>query len=134
MGCIDLTLSRGAFSLDDFTKGRINLYFSFSCSTSWVFSYDRDSTFNVFVGKGQLIAGMDQALVGMCVNERRFVKIPPKLAYGSEGVCKFCSIFVNVSADTTRTFEGRSVKQTRGSAETLNWGEMRSNEHIHTQH
>ncbi|KAJ8783159.1 hypothetical protein J1605_009767 [Eschrichtius robustus] len=49
-------------------------------------SYDRDSTFNVFVGKGQLIAGMDQALVGMCVNERRFVKIPPKLAYGSEGV------------------------------------------------
>uniref|UniRef100_A0A8J8XUA0 peptidylprolyl isomerase n=2 Tax=Callithrix jacchus TaxID=9483 RepID=A0A8J8XUA0_CALJA len=49
-------------------------------------SYDRDSTFNVFVGKGQLIAGMDQALVGMCVNERRFVKIPPRLAYGSEGV------------------------------------------------
>lgn len=54
------------------------------------FSYDRGSTFNVFVGKGQLIAGMDKALVGMCVNERRFVKIPPRLAYGSEGVCK-CS-------------------------------------------
>ncbi|XP_045144602.1 peptidyl-prolyl cis-trans isomerase FKBP9 [Echinops telfairi] len=49
-------------------------------------SYDRDSTFNVFVGKGQLIAGMDQALVGMCVNERRFVKIPPTLAYGNDGV------------------------------------------------
>lgn len=49
-------------------------------------SYDRDSTFNVFVGKGQLITGMDQALVGMCVNERRFVTIPPDLAYGSEGV------------------------------------------------
>ncbi|XP_065256054.1 peptidyl-prolyl cis-trans isomerase FKBP9 isoform X1 [Emys orbicularis] len=49
-------------------------------------SYDRGSTFNAFVGKGQLIAGMDKALVGMCVNERRFVKIPPKLAYGSEGV------------------------------------------------
>ncbi|EDL88049.1 FK506 binding protein 9, isoform CRA_a [Rattus norvegicus] len=49
-------------------------------------SYDRDSTFSVFVGKGQLIAGMDQALVGMCVNERRFVTIPPNLAYGSEGV------------------------------------------------
>ncbi|XP_035408470.1 peptidyl-prolyl cis-trans isomerase FKBP9 isoform X2 [Cygnus atratus] len=48
--------------------------------------YDRGSTFNVFVGKGQLIAGMDKALVGMCVNERRFVKIPPKLAYGNEGV------------------------------------------------
>lgn len=43
----------------------------------------------MFVGKGQLIAGMDQALVGMCVNERRFVKIPLKLAYESEGVRKY---------------------------------------------
>ncbi|XP_006728938.1 peptidyl-prolyl cis-trans isomerase FKBP9 [Leptonychotes weddellii] len=59
---------------------------TFSDGQKFDSSYDRDSTFNVFVGKGQLIAGMDQALVGMCVNERRFVKIPPKLAYGSEGV------------------------------------------------
>lgn len=51
-------------------------------------SYDRGSTFNVFVGKSQLIEGMDKALLGMCVNERRFVKIPPHLGYGSEGVCK----------------------------------------------
>uniref|UniRef100_H3A4P3 peptidylprolyl isomerase n=1 Tax=Latimeria chalumnae TaxID=7897 RepID=H3A4P3_LATCH len=51
-------------------------------------SYDRGSTFNVFVGKGELIAGMDKALVGMCVNERSFIKVPPHLAYGSEGVCK----------------------------------------------
>ncbi|XP_078544368.1 peptidyl-prolyl cis-trans isomerase FKBP9 [Lissotriton helveticus] len=49
-------------------------------------SYDKGSTYNVFVGKGQLIAGMDKALIGMCVNERRFVKVPPKLAYGNEGV------------------------------------------------
>lgn len=65
-------------------------------STSFPFlSYDRGSTFNVFVGKGQLIEGMDKALLGMCVNERRFVKIPPKLAYGSEGVCKYSTAFVN---------------------------------------
>ncbi|XP_063778619.1 peptidyl-prolyl cis-trans isomerase FKBP9 isoform X2 [Pseudophryne corroboree] len=49
-------------------------------------SYDRGTTYNVFVGKGQIIAGMDKALVGMCINERRLVKIPPNLAYGSEGV------------------------------------------------
>ncbi|XP_066487141.1 peptidyl-prolyl cis-trans isomerase FKBP9 isoform X1 [Tiliqua scincoides] len=49
-------------------------------------SYDRGSTFNVLVGKSQLIEGMDKALLGMCVNERRFVKIPPHLGYGSEGV------------------------------------------------
>lgn len=49
------------------------------------FSYDRGSTYNVFVGKKQLIEGMDKALVGMCVNERSLVKIPPHLAYGSRG-------------------------------------------------
>uniref|UniRef100_A0A3Q4HCU7 peptidylprolyl isomerase n=1 Tax=Neolamprologus brichardi TaxID=32507 RepID=A0A3Q4HCU7_NEOBR len=48
-------------------------------------SYDRGSTYNVFVGKKQLIEGMDKALVGMCVNERRLVKIPPQLAYGKQG-------------------------------------------------
>ena len=48
-------------------------------------SYDRGSTYNVFVGKKQLIQGMDKALVGMCVNERRLVKIPPHLAYGKQG-------------------------------------------------
>uniref|UniRef100_A0AAQ5YMR8 peptidylprolyl isomerase n=1 Tax=Amphiprion ocellaris TaxID=80972 RepID=A0AAQ5YMR8_AMPOC len=48
-------------------------------------SYDRGSTYNVFVGKKQLIEGMDKALVGMCINERRLVKIPPQLAYGKQG-------------------------------------------------
>ncbi|KAG5842210.1 peptidyl-prolyl cis-trans isomerase FKBP9 [Anguilla anguilla] len=48
-------------------------------------SYDRGSTYNVYVGKKQLIEGMDKALVGMCVNERRLVKIPPALAYGKNG-------------------------------------------------
>ncbi|XP_012724084.2 peptidyl-prolyl cis-trans isomerase FKBP9 [Fundulus heteroclitus] len=48
-------------------------------------SYDRGSTYNVFVGKKQLIEGMDKALVGMCVNERSLVKIPPHLAYGKKG-------------------------------------------------
>ncbi|XP_028673366.1 peptidyl-prolyl cis-trans isomerase FKBP9 [Erpetoichthys calabaricus] len=48
-------------------------------------SYDRGSTYNVFVGKKQLIEGMDKALLDMCVNERRLVKIPPKLAYGERG-------------------------------------------------
>ncbi|XP_058039862.1 peptidyl-prolyl cis-trans isomerase FKBP9 isoform X2 [Ahaetulla prasina] len=49
-------------------------------------SYDRGSTFNVFVGKNQLIAGMEKALLGMCVNERRLVRIPSHLGYGNDGV------------------------------------------------
>ncbi|XP_015212548.1 peptidyl-prolyl cis-trans isomerase FKBP9 [Lepisosteus oculatus] len=48
-------------------------------------SYDRGSTYNVYVGKKQLIEGMDKGLVGACVNERRLIKIPPQMAYGKEG-------------------------------------------------
>lgn len=51
-------------------------------------SYDRSTTYNVFVGRKQLIAGMDKALVGMCVNERWMIKIPPQLAYGKNGYGK----------------------------------------------
>ncbi|XP_072417308.1 peptidyl-prolyl cis-trans isomerase FKBP10-like isoform X2 [Chiloscyllium punctatum] len=49
-------------------------------------SYDHSSTFNVEVGKGRLIPGMDKAVLGMCVNERRRIVIPPHLGYGSQGV------------------------------------------------
>lgn len=48
-------------------------------------SYDRGTTYNVFVGRKKLIAGMDKALEGMCVNERWTIKIPPHLAYGKNG-------------------------------------------------
>lgn len=48
-------------------------------------SYTRKSTYNTYVGMGWLIAGMDQGLLGMCVNERRFVTIPPQLGYGESG-------------------------------------------------
>lgn len=51
-------------------------------------SYDRGTTYNVFVGQKKLIAGMDKALVGMCVNERWMIKIPPQLAYGKDGYGK----------------------------------------------
>lgn len=43
----------------------------------------------MFVGRQQLIKGMDKALVGMCVNERSLVKIPPQLAYGEGGYGEF---------------------------------------------
>ncbi|KAI7798785.1 peptidyl-prolyl cis-trans isomerase FKBP9 precursor [Triplophysa rosa] len=48
-------------------------------------SYDRGTTYNVLVGRKKLIAGMDKALEGMCVNERWTIKIPPQLAYGKNG-------------------------------------------------
>ena len=47
-------------------------------------SYGRGSTYNTYVGTGWLIEGMDQGLVGMCVNEHRFISIPPHLGYGDK--------------------------------------------------
>lgn len=55
----------------------------------------------MFVGKGRLIAGMDKALIGMCVNERRFIKVPPQLAYGKEGLCKCLCHFTFIVEDLT---------------------------------
>lgn len=48
-------------------------------------SYQRNSTYNTYIGMGYVIAGMDQALLGICIGERRRVIIPPHLAYGEQG-------------------------------------------------
>lgn len=48
-------------------------------------SYQRNSTYNTYVGMGYVIPGMDQGLLGVCTGERRRVIIPPHLAYGEQG-------------------------------------------------
>ncbi|KAM9716912.1 peptidyl-prolyl cis-trans isomerase FKBP9 [Menidia menidia] len=48
-------------------------------------SYQRNSTYNTYIGMGYVIAGMDQALLGVCMGERRRVIIPPHLSYGEQG-------------------------------------------------
>ncbi|XP_029382883.1 peptidyl-prolyl cis-trans isomerase FKBP9 [Echeneis naucrates] len=48
-------------------------------------SYQRNSTYNTYIGMGYVITGMDQALLGVCVGERRRAIIPPHLAYGEKG-------------------------------------------------
>ncbi|KAF7652614.1 hypothetical protein LDENG_00094550 [Lucifuga dentata] len=48
-------------------------------------SYQRNSTYNTYIGLGYVIAGMDQALLGVCSGERRRAIIPPHLAYGEQG-------------------------------------------------
>ncbi|XP_034425944.1 peptidyl-prolyl cis-trans isomerase FKBP10 isoform X2 [Hippoglossus hippoglossus] len=48
-------------------------------------SYQRNNTYNTYIGMGYVIAGMDQGLVGVCVGEKRRVIIPPHLAYGEQG-------------------------------------------------
>uniref|UniRef100_A0A8C5EMA2 peptidylprolyl isomerase n=1 Tax=Gouania willdenowi TaxID=441366 RepID=A0A8C5EMA2_GOUWI len=48
-------------------------------------SYQRNSTYNTYIGMGYVIAGMDLALQNVCIGERRRVTIPPHMAYGEGG-------------------------------------------------
>ncbi|XP_036428995.1 peptidyl-prolyl cis-trans isomerase FKBP10 [Colossoma macropomum] len=51
-------------------------------------SYQRNSTYNTYIGLGYVISGMDKGLQGVCVGERRRITIPPHLAYGQQGAGK----------------------------------------------
>lgn len=48
-------------------------------------SYSRNRTYDTYVGRGYVITGMDEGLIGVCVGEKRTITIPPHLAYGEEG-------------------------------------------------
>ncbi|XP_030649561.1 peptidyl-prolyl cis-trans isomerase FKBP10-like [Chanos chanos] len=58
---------------------------TFQDGTAFDSSYPRNSTYNTYIGMGYVISGMDKALQGVCVGERRRVTIPPHLAYGENG-------------------------------------------------
>ena len=48
-------------------------------------SRDRGSPFRFTLGKGEVIKGWDQGVVGMKVGERRKLTVPPELGYGPQG-------------------------------------------------
>ncbi|KAK3940805.1 FK506-binding protein 1A [Diplogelasinospora grovesii] len=49
-------------------------------------SYNRGSTFDFQVGKGSVIKGWDQGLIGMKIGEKRKLVISPEMAYGNRAV------------------------------------------------
>ncbi|XP_070836233.1 peptidyl-prolyl cis-trans isomerase FKBP10 [Chaetodon trifascialis] len=59
---------------------------TFQDGTAFDSSYQRNSTYNTYIGMGYVIQGMDKALQGLCIGEKRRVTIPPHLAYGEHGV------------------------------------------------
>ncbi len=48
-------------------------------------SRDRNKPFDFALGRGQVIKGWDQGLMGMKAGEKRKLVIPPSLAYGAQG-------------------------------------------------
>lgn len=46
---------------------------------------DRYETFHFVLGRGQVIKGWDEGVVGMKVGGERQLRVPPALAYGSHG-------------------------------------------------
>ena len=57
-------------------------------------SYQRNQPFEVQIGVGKVIKGWDQGIVGMCVNEKRRLVIPPELGYGSRVRLHIVYLFV----------------------------------------
>jgi peptidylprolyl isomerase len=48
-------------------------------------SWNRNDTFAFGLGAGQVIAGWDEGVSGMCVGGRRRITIPPSMGYGATG-------------------------------------------------
>uniref|UniRef100_A0A3Q1CWY1 peptidylprolyl isomerase n=1 Tax=Amphiprion ocellaris TaxID=80972 RepID=A0A3Q1CWY1_AMPOC len=66
----------------------IRYHYNGSFLNGWIFGLKYPFFFTVH-RMGYIIAGMDQALQGVCIGERRRVTIPPHLAYGEQGAGKF---------------------------------------------
>ena len=81
----DITVGEG----DEATKGSIvEVHYvgvSYKSKQQFDASWDRGDTFKFGLGKGQVIQGWDEGVVGMRIGGRRRITIPPMLAYGKRG-------------------------------------------------
>eukprot|EP01134_Creolimax_fragrantissima_P003638 CFRG3638T1 len=48
-------------------------------------SLDRGQPFSFRVGRGHVISGWDKGVLGMCIGEKRKLKIPSEMGYGKSG-------------------------------------------------
>ncbi|CAI9300852.1 unnamed protein product [Lactuca saligna] len=66
---------------------RVKVHYRGKLTDGTVFdsSFERGDPIEFELGSGQVIKGWDQGLLGMCVGEKRKLKIPSKLGYGDQG-------------------------------------------------
>lgn len=70
--------------LDD----RISVHYKGSLQDGTVFdsSYPRGQPFTFTIGKGQVIKGWEEGLLGACIGEARTLTVPPALGYGNRAM------------------------------------------------
>ncbi|XP_057963618.1 peptidyl-prolyl cis-trans isomerase FKBP15-1-like [Malania oleifera] len=66
---------------------RVKVHYRGKLTDGTVFdsSFERGDPIEFELGNGQVIKGWDQGLLGMCIGEKRKLKIPAKLGYGEQG-------------------------------------------------
>ncbi|KAH7863882.1 hypothetical protein Vadar_023012 [Vaccinium darrowii] len=66
---------------------RIKVHYRGQLTDGTVFysSFERGDPIEFELGSGQVIKGWDQGILGMCVGEKRKLKIPAKYGYGEQG-------------------------------------------------
>ncbi|QCE04955.1 F-binding protein 4/5 [Vigna unguiculata] len=66
---------------------RVKVHYRGKLTDGTVFdsSFERKNPIEFELGAGQVIKGWDQGLLGMCLGEKRKLKIPSRLGYGDQG-------------------------------------------------
>lgn len=94
-GFVSLWFHRSSVSLAERSQKWHVLRKTCSSTSGWwpnqrffcfIFRWNLGKTYNIVLGFGQVVLGMDMGLREMCVGEKRTVIIPPHLGYGEAGV------------------------------------------------
>ncbi|ESW06154.1 hypothetical protein PHAVU_010G024400 [Phaseolus vulgaris] len=66
---------------------RVRVHYRGQLTDGTVFdsSFERKNPIEFELGAGQVIKGWDQGLLGMCLGEKRKLKIPSRMGYGEQG-------------------------------------------------